>query len=363
MSAVADDRELVPEAGVHVLPVAPVLRQPDPERGEELVVGDVLLLRPDDPARDLELQLLGKDARKARHDPVVLQRKQRVGGRERDVLVRAHIAGDEGLRGASGRLEPAHQCHRRGGRGVAACVPARQVAAIQQQLRSVVGEPSVDRPLAQPLQPRLTSAVDAEAVDVARDRVDLLPCRPPPAGTRCGGSAQERNRADCVGEILQPVGGTEGDRRVLASRLLTQAERVIHELSPDEAPLSDAVLREQVLIRVAEHTVADVPLWRAGDRPCDPVGVIRLGNPDVLRVRLSPLRMAAIVAAAVQCSDLWWHVGARERDEQQKSGERENELAHDDLLHRKEPQAMFVVAPDCRVLLHRCPSLDSIVPR
>src|SRR2546430_7493065 len=52
---VAHDRELVREAWVHGRFVAVVRLQPDPERGQELRVGDVLDLRTDHSARDLEL--------------------------------------------------------------------------------------------------------------------------------------------------------------------------------------------------------------------------------------------------------------------------------------------------------------------
>ena len=38
---------------------------------------------------------------------------------------------------------------------------------------------------------------------------------------------------------------------------VAQPERVVQELSPDEAPLGDVALREQVLVHVVEDAVAD----------------------------------------------------------------------------------------------------------
>ena len=93
--AVADDGELVPERRVDVRVVAAIVGQPDAERRQELRVGDELLLGAHDAAGDLEPLLVGQPARQLVDDPVVLAREQRVGCGERNVLVRAHVTGDD----------------------------------------------------------------------------------------------------------------------------------------------------------------------------------------------------------------------------------------------------------------------------
>ena len=119
---------------------------------------------------------------------------------------------------------------------------ARQEAVVQQELRTVVGELSVHRPLAEPLEPRCVRAVDAGPVDVARDRVDLLPRRRSLARIGCGGRTHERDVADGVREGFGGSALLKGMLRGLTARFETQAERVIHELPPTEAPLGDPVL-------------------------------------------------------------------------------------------------------------------------
>ena len=261
-------------------------------------------------------------------------------------------------------FEPAHQRHLgRRHAGATWIATAWQEATVEQELRPVVGEPSVYRPLAQPLEPVSGPAVDAEAVDVARDGVDLLSHLRSRARAGRGRRAHERNRAQGVGEGLERVGLREGDVRGLASRLLAQAEGVVHELAPDEAPLGDAVLREQVLVGVVVHAVAHVPGRRAADRLCNPVGVVRLGDPQILRVRLPPFRMAAVVPAPVQGSDLVGYIRSRDRCEDQESSQQENDLAHLITSSKGRPQACSLwrlgaacSAPNCPKPWPHCPA-------
>jgi hypothetical protein len=91
--AVADDGELVREARVHRRRVAAIRIEAHAERGQELVVGDVLGLRADDAPGDLELLLRREAGGQRRHDAVVLASEQRLDGRQRDVLVRADVSG------------------------------------------------------------------------------------------------------------------------------------------------------------------------------------------------------------------------------------------------------------------------------
>jgi hypothetical protein len=284
---VADDRELVGETGVRPGVIAGIGRQPDAERGEELRVGDVLNLGADDAPRDLEPRLIGKRARQRRDDAVVLAREQRVDRGERDVLVRAHIAGDDGLRGLPHQRP--HEIHRRRARDGAACVGARQVAVARQHER---------RAVAQPVEPRGRDAVDVRPVDVAADRVDLLPRRRD-AGARRRGRACEIDRQVAL-ELLERVMGVERNRRVLSALFVAKAEVVIEELPPRPAPLRDAVLREEVLPYVVEDAVADVSRRRPGDHPRDAVGVVRGGNSNVRRSRLPPGDVQAVVLRSVQ---------------------------------------------------------------
>ena len=82
--------------GVDVGLVAGVRGQRDAHRRQELLVGDVLLLRDDDPAGDLELVLLRQCVRQQADDPVVLAGEQGVGRGQRDVLVGPRVTGDDG---------------------------------------------------------------------------------------------------------------------------------------------------------------------------------------------------------------------------------------------------------------------------
>lgn len=120
MSPVADNGELIRQGCVFVRAVAVVVAEPHAESREELVVGDVLRLSPNHAPRDLELALLGERSRERRHDPVVLAREERVDRRERDVLVRPHIAGNDSLGGRS--HQGTHQVDRRCGRRVSSGV-------------------------------------------------------------------------------------------------------------------------------------------------------------------------------------------------------------------------------------------------
>ena len=111
--AVADDGELVAERRVDVRVVAAIVGEPHAERGQELVVGDELLLGADHAPGDLELLLLGQQPRQLIDDPVVLAREQRVRRRQRDVLVGAHVTGDHRLAGHA--HQPALERHLRSG--------------------------------------------------------------------------------------------------------------------------------------------------------------------------------------------------------------------------------------------------------
>ena len=75
------------------------------------MVGDVLLLRYDNAACDLEPVLVRQAVGQAGDDPVVLAREEGVRRGERDVFVRPHVAGDGGARRVRGEL--AHEIHHR----------------------------------------------------------------------------------------------------------------------------------------------------------------------------------------------------------------------------------------------------------
>ena len=97
-----------------------------------------------------------------------------------------------------------------------------------------------------------------------------------------------------VGEIV----------RELATGLLAQAERVVHELPPDKPPLGDTVLRKHVLGPVVEDAVADATRRRAANGRLDAVRVVRRRNPQVGSIRPAPVRIRQVVVATVQCPDL-----------------------------------------------------------
>ena len=147
-------------------------------------------------------------------------------------------------------------------------------------------------------------AVDLAGIDHAADRVDLLArvCR---AGARArrGGRAVEGHLPGSFAERLERIVGVEGDRRVLARRLVTQADVMVDELSPDPAPLRDVVLAEEVLADIVEHAVADAARRRAALHGGHAIGVVRRPHARVRRSGLPPGRMRHIVAAAVECPD------------------------------------------------------------
>src|SRR5207249_6074203 len=97
-------------------------------------------------------------------------------------------------------------------------------------------------------------AVDVRGVDVAADRVDLLPGRRD-ARAAGGGRAREGDRQVAL-ELLERVVPVERDRRLLGGRLVAQAEVVVEELAPRPTPPRDAVLREEILPDVVEDPVA-----------------------------------------------------------------------------------------------------------
>ena len=142
--------------------------------------------------------------------------------------------------------------------GVAPRAHLRQVPVVHQQGRRVVRGPAVDLADAQPVEPLLGDAVDVRRVDVAAQPVDVLPRRRHTRAVR-GRSAPEVDRVEVVSERLERIGGAEPDRLDLDHALVSQAEVVVEELSPDPAPLRDVVLGEQVLPDVVEDPVADEP--------------------------------------------------------------------------------------------------------
>ena len=286
MRAVADDRELVRKRRVDARVVAGVRAEPDAERGQKLRVGDVLDLRADDAPRDLEARVRGKRARKFGDDAIVLPSEQRVNRRQRDVLVRADVSGHDRV-GRLRRQRP-HEVHR-GRRHRASRVGAWEVAVRRQQQR---------RAAAQPVEPSLRDAVDVRRVDVAADRVDLLPGNDSAGPGRCR-RAREVDRQVAL-ELLETIVAVESDRRTLRGRLVAEAEIVIEKLAPGPAPLRDAVLREQVLADVVEDTVADVSRRRSADHAGDAVGVHGSRDAQERHTRLSPRVMRDVVSVAVQ---------------------------------------------------------------
>ena len=257
---------------------------------------------------------------------------------ERDVLVRPHVTGDEGLREHSGCLEPAHERHLAAPLRRCRGRRARGRIAVAAAAWPVVGEPSVDRPSRSHSSRSVGPAVDAEAVDVARDRVDLLPRlgpRPVP------GAAGVRVNAIEPRVFVKSSSGSVAPKAIGAFSppdLLAQAERVVHELPPDEAPLGDAVLREQVLADVVEDPVADVPGRRPADRLRDPVGVVRRATRST-GCSSYPSRVAAVVAASVQRSISSAMSAPATGVEHQERSQQENDLAHVDTSSKGRPQA------------------------
>jgi hypothetical protein len=96
---VADGRELIRELGVDAGPVAAVGSQPDAHGGQELGVGDVLLLGDDHAASDLKAGLGGQGTGEAQDDPVVLAREQSLDTGELSVVVGPHVTGHVGVLG------------------------------------------------------------------------------------------------------------------------------------------------------------------------------------------------------------------------------------------------------------------------
>jgi hypothetical protein len=125
----ADFGELVRQAGVRGAVVTVVRMQADTERGQELRVRDVLLLRADDPPRNLESPLGREAGRKQVHDAVVLAREERVNRGQPDVAVRAGVSGDD--RVLRRRDERTEQVRRRRVLRVAARADPRQVSVGQ----------------------------------------------------------------------------------------------------------------------------------------------------------------------------------------------------------------------------------------
>ncbi len=250
-----------------------------------------------------------------------------MGGRERDVLVRADVTGDRRLVG--GPDERPHQVHLRSVGPVPPRGYPRQVVVRQEHACPVVRRIAVERSLAEPVQPRVRSSVDAEAVDIAGHRVDVLARHgPEPRAWGCG-RAEEVDRAEVVPEPLQRVARVEGDRRMLDGQLalVAQTERVIHELPPRPAPLRDPVLGEEVLADVVEDAVADEARRRALHRFRRTV-VVRGGHTYVLGVRLPPRRIRDVVSPAVQRSRHERDCGPRRRDDEQDEKSGEDDLAH-----------------------------------
>ena len=210
--AVADDGELLRDAGVYVGVITAIRRQFDADCGQELVVGDVLLFGRHDASGDLELQLLRQRLRELIHDPVMLAGEQRLHRREGDVLVGPHVSSDDGvLRSAP---EASHQVHRGCCRRVAAGVPAREIAARQQQLRAVVSEVVIDGALAHPLQAVVAAAVDRRGIHVRRHRVCVGAWRGH-TGAPHRRRPSEGDAAEVVGEVLERVVVVERERRVV----------------------------------------------------------------------------------------------------------------------------------------------------
>ena len=259
VSTESDRGELIRESGVDRRVVAGVRGQVDAHCREELVVGDVLLLRADDASGDVEPCLLRERLRHHRRDPVVLAHEQRRQRRKADVLVRPHVAGDDRSLRPTGQR--AHQIHRRRRERIgSACVPAREIAVDEHHLGVVVRHVAVEDTVPQPLLPCERAAVDIPSVDEAVDGVDLL-ARVRRAGTcpRRRRRPVELDRAEVVLERLERVAGLAGERsaRILGGRFVPQAERVIDELPPEPTELRDAVLREQIHPEVVEDQVAD----------------------------------------------------------------------------------------------------------
>src|SRR5439155_16288376 len=115
-----------------------------------------------------------------------------------------------------------------------------KVSAREQQARAVVGEVVVDRPGAKPLEARVRDAVYTGPVDVAGERVYLLPGGRR-AGALRGRGAPEVDPAEVVRERLERVHLAVGDRRALRGRLVPEADVVVEELSPRPCPLRDVV--------------------------------------------------------------------------------------------------------------------------
>src|SRR5262249_59825324 len=125
----------------------------------------------------------------------------------------------------------------------------------------VCAQLATDRSGPKHLQPLSCGAVDGRRVDVRAVGVHLL-CRAGLTGARGGLGVAERDTGGGVLELFQRVGLAE--RNVLPlTAVYTQRDVAVDELAPDEAPATHVALREDVLARVVEHTVAD----EAGVRP------------------------------------------------------------------------------------------------
>jgi hypothetical protein len=250
--AISHGRELVIQFGVDGRLVALVAVKGHTERGEELRVGDVLLLGADHAAADLELLLVGEVLGQQRHDAVVLAREQRLDRGQLRVLVGAHVAGDHGVLGVPRELSA--RLHRGRGARVAASAGDRQVAARQHQLRAGVGI-AVIGASPQPVKTPRCAAVDHPGVDVGACGIDLLAqVRGTRIGSRRDGISRKRNRDDVVVIALEGVGCVERNGGVFGAAL-GQAEGVVEELSPHPGPLADVPLREQVDTERVEHPV------------------------------------------------------------------------------------------------------------
>ncbi len=241
-------------------------------------------LGPDHAAGELELRVLRQAVRELVDDPVVLPREQRLDRRQRDVLVRTYVTGDDCIRG--GPRQRAHQVHRRCGGHVVARIGAGQVVAREEQTGA----------LAQPVAPGRGDAVDLRRVDETAERVDLLPWRPDPR------RAGEVELPGLVRELLERVFLVVCDRRALGRRLVTESDVVIDELAPCPSPLRDLVLGEHVLTDVVEDAVGDVARIGTGDHRADAVAVVRRGDARVGGAGHSPGGVLEIVAAPVECS-------------------------------------------------------------
>ena len=299
---VGDGGELVQQRGVYPAAVASVGPQSRPHCGQELAVGDVLLLGSHHAAGDLEAQLGPQAGGQRVDDAVVLAREQRVQRGQRRVLVGPDIAGDGRVLGMADELPVDH--HRRSGARVAARGGPGEVAVGEQQVGTAVGEVAVVGPLAQPVQPLRRAPVDRPPVDVGANRVDLL-ARVRWAGAGAGGHgvARDRDLAQVVAKALQWIGRAERDRCVLAAAL-RQTEGVIHELAPRPHQLADVALGEHVHAQRVERAVAGVARVRSRDHRPGAIGVVGRREARIRRAGRPPGGVRAVVCAPVQAAQL-----------------------------------------------------------